>query len=59
MALPAADPRVHVHDVVAVVPEGLHVGGKLEVDLDVLHHPQHVENLGLLPRQRWPEGDEV
>ena len=39
-------PRVHMHDVVRVVPEGLSLRGELEVDLYVVHHPQHVENLG-------------
>ena len=54
-----ASMRIHVHDVVVLVPEGRDVGGELEEYLDVADHLEHVDHLGLPVRQWWLEGDEI
>ena len=51
--------RINVHDVVVLVPEGSYVGGELEEYLDVAHHLEHVDHLGLPGRQRRVEGHKV
>ena len=51
--------RIHIHDVVVLVPECRHVGGELEEYLDVADHLEHVDHLGLPVRQGGVETDQI
>ena len=51
--------RIHIHDVVVIIPECRHVGGELEEYLDVAHHLEHVDHLRLPVRQGGVETDQI
>ena len=42
-----------------VVPEGGDVAGKLDEDLDVPGHFEHIDHFALPGGQHWVEGDKV
>ena len=44
--------RVHIHDVVGVIPKSSGIGWELDEDFDVACHAEHVDNFFLEPWQR-------